>query len=110
MSTTGERIKEARLRAGLTQTELAEKIGVKFSAIHKYENGLVVNLKRETIQEIAKVLNVKPSYLLCMDEEQPTGLGELSDREIEFIRTVRQLPDEVAEQYLGVLKTLLDKR
>ena len=34
--TTGDRIKQARLQAGMTQSELAEKIGVKFSAIHKY--------------------------------------------------------------------------
>lgn len=53
----------------MTQTELAEKIGVKFSAIHKYENGLIVNLKRETIDKLALALNVKPSYLMCMEDE-----------------------------------------
>ena len=67
---TGERIKHARLAAGLTQTELAEKIGVKFSAVHKYESGRVVNLKRETLTAIAKALNVSESWLLCLDEEE----------------------------------------
>ena len=67
---TGERIKQARLAAGLTQTELAEKIGVKFSAVHKYESGRVVNLKRETLTAIAKALNVTESWLLCLDEEE----------------------------------------
>lgn len=67
--TTGDRIKQARLQAGMTQSELAEKIGVKFSAIHKYETGLVVNLKRETIAALAEALNVKPSWLMCMDDE-----------------------------------------
>jgi len=67
--TTGERIKQARLAAGLTQKELAAKVGVKFSAIHKYETGMVVNLKRETIAALAEALNVRPSWLMCMDEE-----------------------------------------
>lgn len=69
MDTTGERIKKARLAAGMTQTELANKVGVKFSAIHKYENGLVVNLKQETIGALAKALNVRPTYLMCMDDD-----------------------------------------
>ncbi len=67
--TTGERIKQARLAAHLTQKELAEKVGLKFSAIHKYETGMVVNLKRETIAALAVALNVKPSWLMCMDDE-----------------------------------------
>lgn len=53
----------------MTQTELAEKVGVQFAAIHKYESGLVVNLKRETINKLAAALNVKPSYLLCIDDD-----------------------------------------
>jgi transcriptional regulator with XRE-family HTH domain len=67
---TGERIREARIRSNLTQKELANKIGVKFSAIHKYETGRIVNLKRETIEALAVALNVKPSWLLCLDEEE----------------------------------------
>lgn len=67
--TTGERIKQARKAAGMTQTELADKIGVKFAAIHKYENGLIVNLKRETIAALAAALNVSPAWLMCMDDE-----------------------------------------
>ena len=69
MATTGERIKEARKMRGMTQTELAEKIGMKFSAIHKYENGLVVNLKRETIAALANALEVSPAWLMCMEHE-----------------------------------------
>ncbi len=68
--TTGERIRQARKAANMTQTELADKIGVKFSAIHKYETGMVVNLKRETIAALAEALNVRPSWLMCMEEPE----------------------------------------
>ena len=75
---TGSRIKEARLRAGLTQKELAEKLGVKFSAVHKYESGMVVNLKRETVNALAQALDVKASWLLCLEDEGgPRPLREI---------------------------------
>lgn len=82
--TTGDRIKQARLRAGLTQSQLAEKIGVKFSAIHKYETGMVKNLKRETIAALAEALDVKPSWLMCMDDES-------MDAELEQMRQDQRL-------------------
>ena len=69
MMTTGDRIRKARLAAGLTQEQLAEKIGVKNAAIHKYEVGIVKNLKRETIAALAEALDVKPSWLMCMDDD-----------------------------------------
>ncbi len=71
---TGERIKQARLSAGLTQKELAERVGVKFSAIHKYESGMVVNLKRETVSALARTLGVRESWLLCLEGEQSAPL------------------------------------
>jgi len=46
MDTTGDRIRRARLRKSMTQTELGERLGLKTAAINKYETGLVVNLKR----------------------------------------------------------------
>jgi len=86
--TTGERIRQARKAAGLTQKELAEKVGVKFSAIHKYETGMIVNLKRETIAELAKALDVSPSWLMCMDDAQPVQEDDAELLEyLEYLRT-----------------------
>lgn len=74
---TGSRIKEARLAAGLTQKELADKLGVKHSAVHKYENGTVVNLKRETVNALAQALGVKAAWLLCLEGEEGPLLREI---------------------------------
>ena len=79
METTGERIKKARLAAGMTQEELAQRIGKKYSVIHKYEAGLVVNLKQETIALLADALQVKPSYLLCIDDDVSPTKQKLLD-------------------------------
>ena len=59
-----ERIKERRKAMGYTQTELGEKLGLQASAIAKYENGRVENIKRSTIADMAEVLGCSPSYLM----------------------------------------------
>lgn len=71
-----ERIKELRIAAGLTQEELGEKVGLQKSAIAKYENGRVENIKRSTIQAMADLFGVKPSYVLGFDEDNNSPLYE----------------------------------
>lgn len=61
---TSEKIKLLRKQKGLTQTELGQLIGVQNSAIAKYEKGRVVNLKRDTLEKLAKALDVSPAELL----------------------------------------------
>lgn len=55
--TIGEKIKEARLSAKMTQKELAEKCGMADSAIRKYESGKVTP-KIETLSKIAQALDI----------------------------------------------------
>ena len=65
----GDRIRELRLANGMTQEELGEKVGVKRAAINKYELGYIENIPQATIAKLAQVFGVRPSYILCMDEE-----------------------------------------
>ena len=60
----GTKIKTARLAKGLTQEELGKMIGVQKSAIAKYENGRVVNIKRSTLQKLASALDLRGSDLI----------------------------------------------
>ena len=70
---TGERIKKLRKEKGLTQEQLGKLLGVKKSAIAKYENNRVENLKKETIQKLSEIFEVPAFYFLGIDEpEQPT--------------------------------------
>lgn len=87
MATTGERIRDARKAHGMTQKELADKVGVKYSAIHKYETGLVVNLKRETISALAKALEVSPSWLMCIDDEAAAPKDDGLNDYLEMLRS-----------------------
>lgn len=86
--TIGENIKQLRLARGMTQEELANRLGVKKSAISKYEKGHVVNLKRSTIEKLAIALNVQPTTIMgwTIDSE--------SEEVKEFMEKVKKMsPD-----------------
>lgn len=90
----GEKIKKARLERGLTQQELGDIVGVQKSAIAKYENGRVVNIKRSTLQKIAKALNIRPSELIF--DESPKDTANLHVK----IITDFELMDAIKDYYL----------
>lgn len=64
MKNTGEMIKYYRKKLGLTQEELGNYVGVQKSAIAKYENGRIENLKRSTIEKLSELFGILPSELL----------------------------------------------
>lgn len=72
----GQKIREARILKGLTQEELGNMIGLQKSAIAKYENGRVVNIKRSTLQKLAQALDLRGSDLII--EANPKEAAELS--------------------------------
>ena len=57
-------IKYYRKKLGLTQEELGNYVGVQKSAIAKYENGRIENLKRTTIEKLSELFGILPSELL----------------------------------------------
>ena len=57
--TTGERIRQARKSAGMTQAELAHKLGISAAGIAQWENDLR-NPKIETLRKLADALGVTP--------------------------------------------------
>ena len=74
----GQKIKQARISKGLTQEELGNLVGLQKSAIAKYENGRVVNIKRSTLQKLAQALDLRGSDLII--EADPKEAAELSAR------------------------------
>ena len=74
----GKLIKDARISKGLTQEQLGNLVGVQKSAIAKYENGRVVNIKRSTLHKLAEALDLRGSDLFI--ESNPKEAAELSAR------------------------------
>lgn len=65
--TTGQRIKAARKKAGVTQEELGKKLGVSPSFVAQYETGKR-NPKIETLQNLANALGVPVYELIDSDD------------------------------------------
>lgn len=77
----GERIRNLRKEKGLTQEELASRLGLQKSAVAKYENGRVTNIKRSTLFNMADILGVSPAQIMYGDdrrESTDSGLTRLS--------------------------------
>ena len=87
----GMKIKNARIAKGMTQEELGNIVGVQKSAIAKYENGRIVNIKRSTIQKIASALNIRPSEFIF--EESPEDTADLHVRIITDFELMAALKD-----------------
>lgn len=74
--TVPTRLRTARHLANLTVEELAKKIGVSKSALSKYENGKVSEMKRSTVNAIALATDVNPKWILGESDDMV-----LSDRD-----------------------------
>jgi len=74
--TFGEKLINARITLNLSQTELAEKIGVSERSIYSYEQAGIYP-RTAVLKRIADALNVTVSYL--MDEEETDKLKNISD-------------------------------
>jgi repressor LexA len=66
--TMAENIRRLRIQYGMTQEELGNHLGVQKSAIRKYESGMVENIPRTSIQKMAELFNVRPSYLMGFED------------------------------------------
>lgn len=73
----GERIKELRLLAEMSQDELGKRVGVQRAAINKYEKGTVENIPIKTIERMAQVFDVSPSYIVGWNNEDTSLSAEV---------------------------------
>lgn len=99
----GELIKRARIESGLTQEELGKLVGVQKSAIAKYENGRVVNIKRSTLKKLAEALNLRGSDLIEDKKERPVMIDELPPKRRAFVNKVLQMSDDELDRLEQIL-------
>lgn len=84
MPETKNRLKELRQKAGLTQSELAYRAGMKQSHIANIENGKR-DIDFELAKKIADALGVKP-YELMPAEWQPQPITPAEQQILDMIR------------------------
>lgn len=106
----GQKIRKARLERGMTQQELGAIVGVQKSAIAKYENGKIVNIKRSTLQKIASALSIRPSELIFT--ESPKDAADLHVKiitDFELMETLKDyyvLSDEKQRMVRDLIRSL----
>ena len=67
--TLGDRIRQARLRYGMSQAELARRIGISGTALNQIESGKTPDPGVSRVVAIAAVLRVSTDSLLVAQEE-----------------------------------------
>ena len=60
----GDRIAQARTAAGLTQKELADRIGTSRPTVCRYETGAIGIIPPDKLETIARALHTTPAYLM----------------------------------------------
>lgn len=116
--TIADRIKALRIEQGLSQGELADRIGKgDKSTICKMEgNGDSISLKN--IKKIAEALHTTPAYLMGWEDDPPKPdkeLGELtvtimkSPRLIQLVKDFIKLDREQQDQFQSLIHFAADK-
>ena len=82
----GTRIKELRMLAGMSQEELGRRIGVQRAAVNKYEIGTVQNIPLKTIEKIASIFDVSPTYIVGWNGDESNPLSA----EVKIIQGVKR--------------------
>lgn len=96
------RIKELRTLSGMSQEELGRRIGVQRAAINKYEMGSVTNIPITTIEKIASVFDVSPTYIMGWNETPSNPLSA----EVKVIQGVKTFFGEEAVELLEGFTTM----
>lgn len=105
-----KRLYELRENANLKQTELAEKVALKSSAISKYEKGLT-QPSMDTLIKFAKLFHVSTDYLLGISSiPNPYTTENFTPKEADIILRFRRLSKENQIRIDERINTMLDNQ
>jgi len=109
----GKRVRHRRWMVGMTQQQLADKVGIKFQQIQKYETGMN-RISASRLWDIADALGVAISFFfegLAADAPQVSEpLGDiLADKEaLMLVRSYYAIPEAQRRRLFDLAKVLSD--
>lgn len=108
MSSQSKRIKQRRVSIGMSQEELAYRIGTTQSQVSRYERG-VNDFTGEVLAKLAHALNTTTDYILGITDSPERDVTEnnLDDLEVELITLLRNHPEDARKRVLNVMKAML---
>ena len=112
-------VRELRMKLGLTQADVAERLGMITTTYSQMERE--GNIPAHRINQLAEIFQVEPSYLLGVEIpkfEQPTvtiPIPEpmdlvLTNREKNSIEMIRRMKPEDREEVFRIIKEMHDKK
>ncbi|MGC9368238.1 MAG: helix-turn-helix domain-containing protein [Paracoccaceae bacterium] len=112
----GKRIRHRRWMVGMTQQQLAERVGIKFQQIQKYETGMN-RVSASRLWDIADALEVPVSFFfegLEQKGQKADSAGKvpadiLSDKEaLELVRSYYAIPETQRRRLFELARVLSD--
>jgi len=104
-SAFGERLVAAREEAGLSQRELADKLGITQRALSWWERESVA-LRPEQVAQLATVLGVSTDHLLGVPTTKKRGTGPTGKARRAF-EAVSKLPRHHQQKIVDVVETFV---
>ena len=109
-----QRIKALRQEKGLTLEYVAKMVGVGKSTVRKWETGMIANMRRDKIADLAKALGTTPAYLMGWKEEQekkdsPTE-PQLTEGEKMLLDLFNRVPEDQQQMVLQMIRAALGSR
>ncbi|MBL9074737.1 helix-turn-helix transcriptional regulator [Tabrizicola sp.] len=107
----GKRIRHRRWMVGMTQQQLADKVGIKFQQIQKYETGMN-RVSASRLWDVADALGVSISFFfegLGEGQSNPTyAHGDMmSDKEaLELVRSYYAIPEAQRRRLFDLARVL----
>lgn len=105
-----QRLKQIRLQKSLSQSELAERAGIHFTSVSRYERGTALP-NSDALQNLARALEISTDYL--MEGEPITAAPVVLPEDEELLQQFREiqlLPAEEKNLVKKVLEALLLRR
>jgi transcriptional regulator with XRE-family HTH domain len=104
----GARVAQLRKAAGLSQLQLAEKLGVTQPLISRYEKG-DRRMYDDLIIVMAKALGVTPNDILGVAPSKPVApdVQSISRRMVKYLKKVEALPRRAQDKVITTLELAL---
>ena len=108
----GKRIRHRRWMVRMTQQQLADKVGIKFQQIQKYETGMN-RVSASRLWDIADALGVQISFFFegLADAEQAMAARSdlMADKEaLELVRSYYAIPEAQRRRLFDLARVLSD--
>lgn len=106
----GKRIRHRRWMVGMTQQQLADRVGIKFQQIQKYETGMN-RVSASRLWDIAEVLGVPISFFfegLSDSDARAAAVGDMmTDKEaLELVRSYYAIPEAQRRRLFDLARVL----